>query len=81
MYKRQVANYDPSDPIEVSYTKNFPGEPTGKDNPELLYKDVYKRQGHYVPEELMRKDFTLMKQNNINSVRLCHYPQDRKRCV
>lgn len=34
--------------------------------------------GHYVPEELMRKDFTLMKQNNINSVRLCHYPQDRK---
>ena len=34
--------------------------------------------GHYVPEELMRKDFTLMKQNNINSVRLCHYPQDRR---
>ena len=34
--------------------------------------------GHYFPEELMRKDFTLMKQNNINSVRLCHYPQDRK---
>lgn len=26
----KVANYDPSDPIEVSYTKNFPGEPTGK---------------------------------------------------
>lgn len=34
--------------------------------------------GHYVTEELMRKDFTLMKQNNINTVRLCHYPQDRK---
>lgn len=34
--------------------------------------------GHYVPEELMRKDFELMKQNNINTVRLCHYPQDRK---
>lgn len=33
----QVANYDPSAPIEVSYTHNFPGEPTGKDNPELLY--------------------------------------------
>lgn len=32
-----VANYDPSAPIEVSYRKNFPGEPTGKDNPELLY--------------------------------------------
>lgn len=34
--------------------------------------------GHYVTEELMREDFTLMKRNNINAVRLCHYPQDRK---
>lgn len=33
----QIANYDPSAPIEVSYRQNFPGEPTGKDNPELLY--------------------------------------------
>lgn len=34
--------------------------------------------GHYVPEELMRKDFELMKRHNINSVRLCHYPQSRR---
>ena len=34
--------------------------------------------GHYMTEELMRKDFELMKKNNINSVRLCHYPQDRR---
>ncbi len=34
--------------------------------------------GHYVTEEMMRKDFEIMKRNNINSVRLCHYPQDRK---
>lgn len=34
--------------------------------------------GHYVTEELMRKDFELMKLHNLNSVRLCHYPQDRK---
>ena len=34
--------------------------------------------GHYVTEELMRKDFELMKLNNLNAVRLCHYPQDRK---
>ena len=33
----QVAGYDPTAPIEVSYKQNFPGEPTGKDNPELLY--------------------------------------------
>lgn len=34
--------------------------------------------GHYMTEELMRRDFELMKQNNLNSVRLCHYPQDRR---
>ena len=33
----RVANYDPSAPIYVSFEKNFPGEPTGKENPELLY--------------------------------------------
>lgn len=34
--------------------------------------------GHYVTEELMRKDFQLMKQHNLNAVRLCHYPQSRR---
>ena len=34
----RVANHDPSAPIYVSYEKNFDGEPTGKDNPELLTK-------------------------------------------
>ena len=34
--------------------------------------------GHYVTEEIMRKDFTLMKQHNINAVRLSHYPQCRR---
>lgn len=33
----QVANYDPEHPIEVSYTKPFPGEPLGVNNPELMY--------------------------------------------
>lgn len=33
----RVANYDPTAPIEVSYKANFPGEPTGRSNPELLY--------------------------------------------
>ncbi len=32
----EVVGLDPNDPIEVSYTTPFPGEPTGKDNPELL---------------------------------------------
>ena len=34
--------------------------------------------GHYVTEELMRRDFELMKQNNLNTVRLAHYPQCRR---
>jgi len=31
-----VVGLDPSDPIEVNYDKNFEGEPTAKDNPELV---------------------------------------------
>ena len=31
-----VVNLDPNDPIEVDYNKNFEGEPTGLENPELL---------------------------------------------
>ena len=31
-----VDNLDPNDPIEISYKQNFEGEPTGKENPELL---------------------------------------------
>lgn len=34
--------------------------------------------GHYITPEQMRRNFELMKLNNINSVRLSHYPQDRK---
>ena len=34
----QVAHRDPAAPISVSYRRNFPGEPTGRDNPELLTK-------------------------------------------
>src|SRR5690348_731455 len=32
----QVVNLDPKDPIRVSYKHPFPGEQTGKHNPELL---------------------------------------------
>lgn len=35
---QRVANYDLNAPIHVSYTKPFPGEPLGKDHPELLTK-------------------------------------------
>lgn len=36
MENQRVLNYDPTAPIEVSYVKPFPGEPLGKDHPELL---------------------------------------------
>ena len=32
----RVVGLDPDDPIEVSYEHNFPGEPTLRDNPELV---------------------------------------------
>jgi len=32
-----VADYDSTSPIYVSYNQNFEGEPTGRENPELLY--------------------------------------------
>ncbi len=31
-----VVNLDPNDPIEIDYKNNYEGQPTGKDNPELL---------------------------------------------
>jgi arylsulfatase A-like enzyme len=31
-----VEGLDPNDPIEIDYKNNFEGEPTGKENPELL---------------------------------------------
>tara|TARA_X000001036_G_scaffold294908_1_gene274082 strand:- start:14130 stop:17426 length:3297 start_codon:yes stop_codon:yes gene_type:complete len=34
--------------------------------------------GHVMSEELMMKDVRLWKENNINAVRLSHYPRDRR---
>ncbi len=33
---QRVVNLDPNDPIAVSYREPFPGEPLGKDHPEML---------------------------------------------
>ena len=41
---QRVYNYDPEAPISVSYKENFPGEPTGRDNPELLM--LHPSHGH-----------------------------------
>lgn len=34
---QRVVNLDPDDPIQVNYKEPFPGEPLGKDHPEMLY--------------------------------------------
>jgi len=41
---RKVVGLDPADPIEVVYGKPIPGEPTGKQNPELL--KIHPSHGH-----------------------------------
>ncbi|MCD8299313.1 MAG: arylsulfatase [Opitutae bacterium] len=41
-----VVGLDPADPISVNYNKNFPGEPTGKSNPELLKMHPSPNHGH-----------------------------------
>ncbi len=34
--------------------------------------------GHYVNEELLLEDLRLMKAHNVNAIRTCHYPQQRR---
>ncbi|OHS95316.1 beta-galactosidase [Tritrichomonas foetus] len=62
----------------------------GKKYPVLLFNGqpvIYKgvniqehnpKTGHYVTEEIRRKDMELLKKYNFNALRFSHYPQDRK---
>ena len=40
--------------------------------------EVNQETGHYVTENIMIRDFELMKQHNVNTIRLSHYPQSRR---
>lgn len=47
----------------------------------ILFKGVNRHEhdettGHVISKELMELDVKIMKQNNINAVRTCHYPND-----
>jgi len=47
----------------------------------ILFKGVNRHDhdettGHVISKELMELDIKIMKQNNINAVRTCHYPND-----
>ena len=41
-----VVGLEKNDPLQISYKRNFPGEPTGIDNPELLTNMTFSN-GHY----------------------------------
>ena len=50
---------------------------------QVLYKGVNihehnPKTGHYLTEDVMQKDFQLLKQHNFNALRFCHYPQGRR---
>jgi arylsulfatase A-like enzyme len=49
-----VVGIDPGDPISVNYEKNYPGEPTGKDNPELLKMKWHHGHNHSIVNGIPR---------------------------
>ncbi|WP_281644426.1 glycoside hydrolase family 2 TIM barrel-domain containing protein [Bacteroides zoogleoformans] len=42
------------------------------------YHEHNEYTGHYVTEDLMKKDFELWKRYNVNTIRTCHYPQQER---
>lgn len=52
-----VENLDPDDPIEISYKKNFEGEPTGKENPEMLKMRWHHGHNHSIVNGIPRIGF------------------------
>ncbi len=42
------------------------------------YHEHSEATGHYVSEELMKKDFELWKKYNVNTIRTSHYPQQER---
>lgn len=59
-------------PLRLFYVNGQPIKLKGTNIHETV------EDGHYITPEQMKRNFELMKLNNINSVRLSHYPQDRK---
>ncbi len=51
------------------------GQPVKFKGVNLHEHDMY--SGHYVTRETMLEDLRLMRENNINAIRTCHYPQPR----
>jgi len=71
---REVAELNPAGKPHVLFL--FNGQPIKIKGVNIHEHDPL--TGHYVTEELMKKDFELMRLHNINAVRLSHYPQSRR---
>lgn len=50
----RVVRLDPNDPISVNFNKNFPNEPTGIDNPELLKMKWHHGHNHSIVNGIPR---------------------------
>lgn len=53
----KVKNLDPNDPIAVDYQNNFPGEPTGLNNPELTKMKWHHGHNNSIVNEIPRIGF------------------------
>lgn len=42
------------------------------------YHETHEKNGHVVDEATIIEDMKLMKEMNVNAIRLCHYPQQRR---
>lgn len=71
---KEIAELNPSGKPHTLFFVN--GQPIKMKGVNIHEHDP--RTGHYVSEELMRKDLELIKQNNLNAVRLSHYPHSRR---
>lgn len=52
-----VMGLDPSDPIEVNYNENFPGEPTADDHPEMLRYGLHHGHNNTIVNGISRIGF------------------------
>jgi len=88
LYTMVVALYDGSDQLMEAFSKKIGFIEIENDGEKILVNGVpvklngvnshmhHPEFGNTVPQETLRKDLILMKQNNINCVRTSHYPPE-----
>ena len=67
------------EPCTMKDIKNYSPKSRSVSSSQILFEDYSREKAAVVLEEMTRAAaLELMKRNNINTVRLCHYPQDRR---